>query len=241
MNMSSLITRIKMDCGIYSIALPFDNPDKAIEDVIREISLRTFSTYAPYFQKVQFDTHDLEKIDEHGNVQTYLLPDIFSQREILYVKSVKYDESDISSLGYWGGGVPILHGNMLNQAMLSNSALNLTNRVIPKLTFEYKHPRQLSLYNLLSSCKIVLEIAFIHDSNLMTISPSQEESFYNLAVLDVQNFLYQTLKHYSEIKSAYGTINLKIDEWQNAYSARKELINEWENSYHMDVLPLTYG
>lgn len=239
--MSDLITRIKLACGIYAIALPFENADEAMADVIRRVTLRTFSQYAPLYETIQFDTHDLEKVDKHANQETYLLPDIFSQREILYVKNVKYDESDISSLGYWGGGIPILHGNMLRQAMLSNAALNLSNKVIPKLTFKYEHPRKITLYNILSSCKLVFEIAFVHDSNLASISPSQEESFYNLALLDVQNFLYHALKHYGEIKSAYGTINLKIDDWQNAESARKELLADWDNTYHMDVLPFIYA
>jgi hypothetical protein len=39
MNMSDLITRIKIACGIYAIALPFENPDEAIADVIRRVTL----------------------------------------------------------------------------------------------------------------------------------------------------------------------------------------------------------
>ena len=37
MNLSQLITRIKISCGIYSIALPFENPDEVIKDVIENI------------------------------------------------------------------------------------------------------------------------------------------------------------------------------------------------------------
>jgi len=241
MNMSDLITRIKIACGIYAIALPFENPDEAIADVIRRVTLRTFSTYCPYCESIQFDTLVMEPLEKHANQETYLLPDIFSQREILYVKNVRYDESDISALGYWGGGVPILHGNMLRQAMLSNAALNLSNRIIPKITFKYEHPRKITLYNMLSSTKLIFDIAFVHDSSLASITPSSEESFYNLALLDVQNFLYQSLKHYKEIKSAYGTINLQIDDWQNAESARKELLNDWDNTYHMDIIPYVWA
>ena len=241
MNLSQLITRIKISCGIYSIALPFENPDEVIKDVIENITLRTFSTYSPYYEKFRFDTHDLERVEKHANYETYLLPDIFSQREILFVRDVTYDESDISGLGYWGGGVPLLHGNMLNQMMLSNAGLTLTNKMIPTITFEYEHPRKLTLYNVLSSCKLCVEIAFVHDKNLVSISPTMEESFYNLALLDVKDMLYQTLKHYNEIQTAYGNISLKIDDWAQAADARKQLIDDWENVYHMDVMPFTYA
>lgn len=241
MNLSQLITRIKMNCGLYTIGLPFDNPDSAITEVIQNITLRTFSLYQPYYETFRFDLHSLERLEKNANYEVYLLPDIFSQRELLFVKDVRYDESDISGLGYWGGGIPLLHGNMLKQAMLSNAGLALTNKMVPRFTFKYEHPRKVTLYNVLASCKIVFDLAFIHDKNLASISPTQEESFFNLAILDVKDMLYQSLKHYSDIQTAYGNINLKIDEWQQASSDRKSLLDEWESLYHMDVIPFTYA
>lgn len=241
MNLSQLITRIKINCGLYSIALPFENPDAVIADVIQNITLRTFSTYAPYYERLRFDLHSLERLEKHANYEVYLLPDVFSQRELLFIRDVRYDESDISGIGYWGGGIPILHGNMIRQGILSNAGMNLSNKMIPRLNFKYEHPRKVTLYNVLSSCKLVFEVALMHDKNLVSISPTQEESFFNLAVLDVKDMLYQTLKHYSDMQTAYGNINLKLEEWQQASSERKALLDEWEGMYQMDVVPFTYG
>lgn len=241
MNMSQLITRIKINCGLYSIALPFENSDKAMIETIQNITLRDFSVLCPYYESFRFDVHQLEQVEKRANYEIYLLPDIFNQKEILFIKDVNYDESDISGIGYWGGGVPLLHGNMINQMMLSNMGTKLTNAMIPRITFEYEYPRKVKLYNILSSCKLVFEIAFIHDKNLVTISPTMEESFIKLATLDVKNMLYQTLKSYNEISSAYGNISLKIDDWSQAESDRKQLIEDWENLYHMDIIPFTYA
>lgn len=241
MNLSQLVTRIKIVCGLYSIALPFDNPDETISEVIRNITLRTFSTYCPHYETYRFDLHSLERLEKRANYESYLLPDIFSQRELMFIRDVRYDEADTSSLGYWGGGVPLFHGNMINQSMLSNAAMNLSNKMIPKITFTYEHPRKVILYNVLSSCKLVFEVALMHDENLTSITPTEEESFFNLAVLDVKDMLYQTLKHYTDIQSAYGNISLKIDEWQQASSDRKALLEEWTSTYHMDVLPFIYA
>lgn len=237
-----MITRIKINCGIYSIALPVDNADEIIRDTIVNITRPVFSIYCPYCEKIRFNlTKDLKCIEKYANYETYLLPDIFNNRELLYVKDVYYDETDSSDLGYWGGGIPIMHGNMMRQAMLSNASLSLVNRMIPKISFEYEHPRKVTLYNVLSSAKIVFELALEHDKSLVSITPTSTESFYELAILDVKDALYQIMKHYNDINTAYGNINLKLDDWASAADKRESLLNEWKDSYHIDVIPFTYG
>ena len=241
MNLSNLVTRIKVKCGIYSMAIPFENPDEAIVDIIQNITLRTFSQYCPYFEKFRFDLNTLERLERNANYEIYLLPDIFNEREIMFIRDIKYDEADITAVSYWGGGIPLLNGNMVNQAMLSNAGKTLANRMIPKINFDYSHPRKVTIYNIFASCKLVFDIALMHDRNLATITPTMEESFYNLAVLDVEDMLYQSMKHYTEINSVYGNINLKMDDWAQAASERKQLLDEWEGIYHIDEIPMVYG
>lgn len=241
MNLSQLLTKIKVRCGIYTIALPFENSDKMLADVITEITLPTFSVFSPYYEKFRFNLSVLENVEKNANYEIYLLPDVFSQRKLLFVKDINYDEADISGLGYWGSGVPILNGSMIRQSILSGAGMNLTNRMIPKITFKYEHPRKVILYNVLSSCNLVFELALTHDKNLASIPPTAEESFFELALLDSKIALYETMKHSNEISSAYGNIALKIEEWSQAESARETLINEWKSTYHLDVLPFEYA
>ena len=218
MNLSTLVTRIKLELGIYSIALPIENPDQFITDIIQNITLRTFSTYCPYVETYRFDLTDLKRLEKHANWETYLLPDIFVEREIMHVIDVRYDEADISGIGYWGGGIPILHGNMINQAILSNAGLGLSRQTVPKLLFHYYPPRKVQLYNVLCSSQLVFEIGLMHDKNLNSI-----------------------IKHYNEIQTAYGTIQMKLEDWQNAADQRKQLLDDWNNMYQMDIIPFTYG
>ena len=42
LNISKLITRIKMNIGIYGIALPIENLDQLITDIITDINTRYF-------------------------------------------------------------------------------------------------------------------------------------------------------------------------------------------------------
>ena len=94
---------------------------------------------------------------------------------------------------------------------------------------------------MLSSSKIVFELAFEHDRSLASITPTSEESFYELALLDVKSALYEIMKHCSDINTAYGNINLKLDDWASADDKREQLLNEWKDSYHIDTIPFIYA
>lgn len=238
MNLSEVITSIKMDLGIYTIALPFPNADEAIADVIKLRTLKTFSTFQPVYERVRFDLHELERIERNSNYEKFLLPDVFNGRELLFVKEIEYDESFLTGMSYYGG-MP-LGGNIIRQNMLANAGARLMSMMIPKITFQYKHPREITIYNITNSYRVVMELAFKHDESLASIPDTCWDSFLELATLDVMAFLYATLKHHNEISSAYGTISLKIDDWSNAVSDRKQLIERWTDEYHLDVSSLEY-
>ena len=92
MNLSQLVTRIKVKCGIYALSLPLVNPDEAIVETIKNITLPTFSTFCPLIETVRYDLRDLKLLDKKADHAIYLLPDIFKERELRYVRDVYYDE-----------------------------------------------------------------------------------------------------------------------------------------------------
>ena len=240
MNMSKLITRIKRNIGIYGIALPIEDIDKEIKDIIIDITLPVFSLYNPYEDHLYIDLQNLERIEKTSTYQSYLLPSALSEK-LLYIKDVRYDDRCISGLGYWGGDIPYLSGVLTEQTLISNAAKNLTNMALPKLNFQYEPPRKLTLYNNYASLKVIIDMCCKHDQSLQSIRPTAEESFFKLAVLDVKENLYQLVKHYTTIQTAYGTVELKIDDWADAANERKELINQWDDSYHLDLCQMTWS
>jgi hypothetical protein len=195
--------------------------------------------YQPCKEFLTLNTNDLTRIDKTEQYKVYLLPE-FKSRNLLYVFDVRYDDSCLSGLGYYGGGMPLMTGNIISQTLLANAGANMINQMMPKMTFKYEPPRKLYLYNLYSSSKIVLELGFEHDKSLASIPETARESFMQLASLDVKANLYPTLKMYTELNTAIGNINLKLDDWANAESARDELINKWDDSYHIDMQPMYY-
>lgn len=239
-NMSSVLTRIKSTLGLYTIALPFENVDQVLSDIIINVTLPVFSTYSPYREKLRVDTKELTELERADSYQTFLLPD-WKNKHIIMVEDVEYDETMLSGFGYYGGFTPFFTNNMLQQSLLANVGANISRSMIPKMTFEYEHPRKLRIWNLFNSCKLVLKVCCMHHPSLASISPTTFESFYKLALLDVEMFLYNTMKHYNNVESAYGRIDLKIDEWQNAEAERKELIDKWDDSYHLDFQSIYYA
>ena len=239
MNLSNILTRIKLKLGLLNIVTPIENLDETILTILKEITIPTFSIYQPVKESLTIRTTDLELLEKTANYEKFLLPD-FKTRKLLYVFDVKYDTSILSGLGYYGGGVPLLEGNLIDQMLLANAGASLMNHMIPKLTFKFTHPRELYIYNAYSSSKIVIDLGFEHDKSLASIPQTSDTAFIELATLDVKENLYPTLKQYSEINTVHGNINLKLDDWQNADDQRKELINRWEDTYHLDFQPMYY-
>lgn len=238
MNISKLVTRIKLSLGIYSISLPIENLDDFILTVIEDITLPVFSIYCPFQQILHLNVKTLELLQKTDSFESYLLPD-FQERKLLSVKNIVYDDSSL--YGYSTGLFPYIYSGVSQDLMISNATANLISNMMPSLTFHFEAPRTITLYNCLSSYSLIFTLLFEHDKSFASITPTSEESFYKLAELDVKQALYGTMKHYNDIQTAYGNINLKIDDWASATEDRKSLLSEWDEKYHLDYAQSFYG
>lgn len=257
MNTSQLLTDIKMDLGIYALRLPFDDPDKVLLDVVINRTIPVFSTTLPDIIEMYFDCNILRVSDNGTNKGIYRtsngsegevdatilgsdlivrLPD-FMERTLLFVKDIKFRNQ-------YGGmySVPFNQGHMspfYNNMMMAKASLDLMSTASPSITIEFKKPNMLKIYNMTSlTPQIMIELAVTHASNLSTISPTSQENFYKLALLDVKRFLYNAMKHYTELQTAFGTVNLRIDDWANAESERQDLLDRWDDVYQLELTQL---
>lgn len=238
MNINRIIRRIKRIIGIYGIALPFDDLDKEILEILEDTTLPVFSKYCPDWQIISIDTEICQKVYRKGNCDLYLLPD-FGEKEILYVKRVEYNEQFLrTSLypTYLGTQSTTAFGDLL----CSNVGKQIADSITNAITFHYEHPRKLYIYDALVSSKLLVTIGFVHDSSFQSINPTTDESFFQLAALDVKAGLYPTIKHYEGLDTVYGRIELKLDNWANAEEERNQLIEKWDESYLLDFIDLDY-
>lgn len=235
MNQSEVVTRIKLKLGLNAIATPFDDINSVIMEILNTITIPVFSKYYPYKEEIKLNLNDLTLLEKTNQYKIYLLPE-FVHRKLLYVFDCVYDASCMSGLGfgYYGEVIPLMTGNAIQQSMLSNATAQLISTMLPKMTFKYEAPRKLYIYNAYSSYKVILKVGFEHDRSMASIPDTASESFMELALLDVKENLYPTLKRYNNIPTAIGNIDLKIDDWENAENDRKELINRWDDTYHLD-------
>ena len=126
MNISNVVTRIKLSLGLMAISTPFENIDEVITTIIDDITLPVFSQYNPVKEIVRFNTTELEMIDKTEQYKIFVLPE-FKNRNLLYVFDVRYDDACLSGFGYYGGGMPLMQGNLMNQVMLSNAGAQMMN------------------------------------------------------------------------------------------------------------------
>lgn len=229
-NPSKVLTSIKMDLGLYALSLPFGDTDEVLMDVIKEKTLPVFNELAPYKMRLPLDLRTLTKIKDSYSESVYLLPDAFGEHEIMYVLDVQpYVNNLNASLGAYSQ-------DSVYGVMLSQVHADVMSTIEPSFTFEFERPNKLHLFNMDNLYgKVELHLALTHAENLSTIPKTSLTSFKELATLDVKAFLYNQLKHYNEVQTAHGTINLKIDDWSNAESERRDLISRWEDTYHFDM------
>lgn len=239
MNQSWMLTQIRRKLGLLNVVTPYEDLDGEILSIIIDNTVPVFSIYCPVRERLHLNMQDLELVEKNDISEKYLLPD-FKTRKLIYVFDIKYDTQMVAGLGYWGGGIPLTSGNILQQMALTNAGMNTMNLMLPKLTFNFEKPRAIEIFNGFTSTTLVFDVGFQHDDSLVTITDTQRDSFMKLAMLDVKSNLYPTLKHYSENQTAIGNISLKLDGWDNAESERDALIDKWDETYHFDQQPFYY-
>lgn len=232
LSLSEAITSIKMDTGIYGLVLPFENGDQALEDVIKLKTIPTYSISSPYRVKVLVKGEELNQVERLANYVTYTLPVERFGRKIVDIDKVTPATSVYMGGAHLAGGFSICdYKNM----MLDSVNAQMAHYAAPKVSHEFIDPNKLRLYNYgTRGVDLILDMQFYHDTNLSTIDEGHRESFLTLALLDVKSFLYNTLKNYSEIQTAYGSVKLPIDEWSNAASDRIEYLKNLDEVAHLE-------
>lgn len=233
MNMSELFTSIKMDLGLYGIALPFEKENEMLEKTLKLKTLKTFSQFYPHVMRLDLSLNELKVIKSHYNESIYEIPDIFGDRKIMYIRRID-PKSKLLGNGYLN---PVIDDSldMYNGLMMGQAAANLLSTATPPFTFKFLQPNLLYMYNMSTmASELTIEFAVEHFDNLSSIPNTAWQSFYDLALLDIKQFLYGILKRYDSLQTAHGTINLHIDDWSNAESERKELIAHWRDVYHLE-------
>lgn len=225
MNYTDLMKRIKRELGVMAWHLPMD--DEEIIDIIKEEVMIPFSTFFPYEHRAVLDING-DNFDQKESIFTIPL-DIYIPEgcQIISVKKINHSEVD-ASVGfssYDGYMNRVYSGNMLDIMYddIEGGMMGTLDRPAP--TIDFIHPNKLKLYNYNALFTSKIEVVFHLTYPNLNMIPLAVSVFFNkLAVKTVQKFLYKVLKYRDQIDTAYGTINLRLDDWTDAEREVEEMM-----------------
>ena len=254
-NLSEFIKLIKQDLGLRD--LPQIVSDQDMVDRLTNSALKDFSIRYPHRVKFALTREDrirdLECLIPSGNINYGIPYYDYGNRFIYKIPKSVYGQNSIINLftietkgpyGYADYYYPF--GSTLSpEAALSaisdyRMAASLQQAVTPSLTWEFRHPDIIEIYNGWSDGTYIAEIGITHDASLATIPPAVFSSFRELATLDMKEYFYNTMKRIDNINIGVGEISLKIDDWSNAAAEKKDLLKQWDEGGILDFDYITY-
>jgi len=239
MNLSKAVTQLKMQLGLYGLTLPFKDEQTGdpipTENVIREVlvnmTIPIFSQFAPWIRECECNISKMKLVDEDQAI--YLLPHYLTLTPVMYVVDVNLPFQN--NRGTFGDIAPAYGINRSVQGVLTSQAyMMVAGQMRAEPTFEYLGHNKIRLYGW-PKTRLHFKVACQHEPNGESIPEGYYDSFMELATLDMKVFLYNNLKLYDGIPTAFGQINLKLDDYQSADADRNTLLDKWRDTFHLDM------
>lgn len=236
--MNKLLNKIERRLGTIQLNLP-DNLGKEVwaNEVIAEDTLDTFSRYFPNAITVTLD-HSMQRNDGYYVLDKFL----DDSTELIGIRDIDWGAFSQDALsvhqtqGYGIYSVLPTDYSMDDIAAIQMRA-DMTSLFDNQIYVDYKPPNMVKLTSVykndvtrgMQSFPITLFIK--HASNLMTIPPTQMEIFEELATSDVARFLYENLKYFDGLETAYVNLDLKLSDLETAASKREDIIQRLDEAH----------
>ncbi len=238
MNLNKCISSLKMQLGLYNITLPFKDEitgdpiptENVIHDVLVTTTIPIYSQYQPWLREIDANITRLKSIDKKNNI--YMLPAGLTITPVMDIIDVHMPFH--SNRGTYGDISPAFGISQSVEGVITSQAMMMVaGQMRAEPTFEYLGENRIRLYGFPKTV-LTFVARCEHEPNGETIPDSCYGSFMQLADLDMKKFLYNNLKMYDNIPTAFGNIQLKIEEYQGADSERTALLEKWEDLFHLD-------
>ena len=102
-------------------------------------------------------------------------------------------------------------------------------------TFNFTYPDLLQIWSGWTGGTYVCEGGFMHDISLSTVPPGSFTHLFQLAKLDICEYLYNLLKRKNNLELGVGSVNLMLDTWESAADRKADLLKEWDESSSLDL------
>ena len=235
-NFSEFLTQIKEDIGIKDVPLPVD--DIALTKRFITSALREFSVRYPRLEEITITQDmavDLSSRSMNGSV-TYIIPEKYYRGSqiltVLSINSTGYGAAD----NFYNPTLFLGSADMILESVSDiKMAANLASMMGHAPTFRFDPPNKLTIYNGWTGNAYRVEVGMLHDPSLSTIPPGAITHLRQLAVLDMEEYLYNKMKRIQDLDTGIGTINLRIDNWESAAQEKRDLLRDWDESASLDL------
>ena len=237
--MTDLVNKIERRLGTKPLKLPEYPKDTWPKEIIIPDSLTTFSRYFPHMVRIGVST-------KHKTKDGYFLidQDLVNGEEIIGVRDIAFDifgqDSTYVQQAQGLGIYDYLTTSAtysLDDVLLLKARADMASIFNNQTYLEFKEPNMVKVTSVtggdLTSMMSVLPIdVFIkHPSNLMTIPVTQMGVFENLATADVALTLNNYLRHFDNLETVFGTVNINIDSIADWAGRRDEIENQLKEGY----------
>jgi len=193
------------------------SPDEIIEN-IQQDTLITFSKHFPYQTLIEID--DSDKVEDTAN--TYYLETPF---EILGVARLYDNMSMYTDVGLMPYSIN-LEDPVSRQFMADAVSINKN-----PLTYEFTHPNMITVLPALYMLKHAkVKLNCVHPKHFGTIPTNLQDEFLKLALYDTKDILYKIRHRFANLQTAFGSIELFIDDLADASDKKTELLENWRKN-----------
>ena len=246
-DMTRLVNKIERRLGLIPITPhlpePFDKEHWA--ENIKEDVLPVFSRFFP--NRIPYICNKDTVIRKDG--WYYLRDDVIGDNRVLGVTDLDWDtmgNDNLSLSNLAAYGYPETYGYSYYgmSSMLSDQAIglalnaNLNSMYTAANTIYVEtdegNPNRFKL-SALSGHQYNLEVfvinVLVEHKDLITISPTKMNTFENLAMAYIADFLYKNLQHYDGLETVFATIDLKLNELSSIGGTYEQIVDKLEQSY----------
>lgn len=217
---TKVLRRLEVKLGYKFSELEID--DNEIISIILSETLPEFSKKFPYrYRKILTDK------DRDPEFENIFFLNSEDENEEIVVENVAN-----VYVYYNTTGTAYINPNM-NDGI--NSIFNSMNRPPQNTTsFRFLPPDRVEIRPAsMEYGNFLVELNIQHPDHLTTIGKGLESEFMQLALYDVQGALYQLRHRFANLQTAYGNIELFIDDLQNSFDKREDLIEKWRTKQHL--------
>lgn len=245
--LSEVLTIVKQNIGLRDLPKPVTDAD--LQWRLEHHTLREFSTLYPYRYRTLLGEADrlckpysgvpTNHLNSYSNV--YKIPKHHIQEH--HILDVSYVDIQRPS-GYNDLYVP--QGMFADPASTMAAVASMqaiaaiSKNFTHALTWDFKQPDILVLYNGWTGGVYEVELLLDHDPTLSTIDPGAEDFFLQMAEYDLGSYIYQKLKRVQSVDVGIGSIELKVDDLADYADKYRTLVQEASETAALDQLHVQY-